>query len=285
MPDLVYLEKAEAESKLKELGFTVKTETGSDENTADGLVLEQSVTSGEMLEKGSEITITVNDRPTTATDGEEEIEFLEATEDEIRIIENDDLIKGYCGDFDEVNYDCETDDMEMVLSNFVFIYGCGINNFNHIEVLQPENNKEPDPRKCFAQVFDNQVYYYYDYVSASQVDWVAKNIFNVKSTDFNEHKSYYENGEENVEFIAFYKYGDYYYSIAPAKGFTPTYYYKVSSYNRLPDGKYEILLDRVKSEYASDLSTEKKNASKIIAGLKNIDGKRVWSYYKIVGNP
>ena len=70
VPDLVYLEKAEAESKLKELGFTVKTEIGSDENTADGLVLEQSAPSGEMLEKGSEITITVNDRPTTATDGE-----------------------------------------------------------------------------------------------------------------------------------------------------------------------------------------------------------------------
>ena len=62
VPDLVYLEKAEAESKLKELGFTVKTETGSDENTADGLVLEQSAPSGEMLEKGSEITITVNVR-------------------------------------------------------------------------------------------------------------------------------------------------------------------------------------------------------------------------------
>ena len=61
VPDLVYLEKAEAESKLKELGFTVKTETGSDENTADGLVLEQSAPSGEMLEKGSEITITVNE--------------------------------------------------------------------------------------------------------------------------------------------------------------------------------------------------------------------------------
>ena len=70
VPDLVYLEKAEAESKLKELGFTVKTETGSDENIADGLVLEQSAPSGEMLEKGSEITITVNDRPTTAKDGE-----------------------------------------------------------------------------------------------------------------------------------------------------------------------------------------------------------------------
>lgn len=62
VPDLIYLEKAEAESKLKELGFTVKTETGSDENTADGLVLEQSTPSGEMLEKGSEITITVNVR-------------------------------------------------------------------------------------------------------------------------------------------------------------------------------------------------------------------------------
>ena len=61
VPDLIYLEKAEAEGKLKELCFTVKTETGSDENTADGLVLEQSVTSGEMLEKGSEITITVNE--------------------------------------------------------------------------------------------------------------------------------------------------------------------------------------------------------------------------------
>ena len=62
VPDLIYLEKAEAESKLKELGFTVKTETGSDENIADGLVLEQSAPSGEMLEKGSEITITVNVR-------------------------------------------------------------------------------------------------------------------------------------------------------------------------------------------------------------------------------
>ncbi len=85
VPDLVYLEKAEAESKLKELGFTVKTETGSDENTADGLVLEQSTPSGEMLEKGSEITITVNDRPTTIKpNGETKIAKVE---DYIKILE------------------------------------------------------------------------------------------------------------------------------------------------------------------------------------------------------
>ena len=84
VPDLIYLEKAEAESKLKELGFTVKTETGSDENTADGLVLEQSATSGEMLEKGSEITITVNDRPTTSTDGET---ASSAIDEYVRILE------------------------------------------------------------------------------------------------------------------------------------------------------------------------------------------------------
>ena len=287
VPDLVYLEKAEAESKLKELCFTVKTETGSDENTADGLVLEQSAPSGEMLEKGSEITITVNDRPTTPSDGEEEIEFLEATEDEIRDIENDDVVWGYCGDFDKVNYDCKTDDMEMVLSNFIIIDGCGINFPDYIETLRPENVNVPDPRKCFLQVgpFSNDQDYYYIYASASQIDWVAKNIFNVKSTDFNEHKRYYENNGEKVEVLSSYKYGDYYYAEAPAKGFIPQYYYKVSSYNRLPDGKYEILLDRVKSEYANDYATEKKNASKIIAGLKDIDGKRVWSYYKIVGNP
>ena len=58
-----------------------------------------------MLEKGSEITITVNDRPTTATDGEEEIEFLEATEDEIKSIEKSDLIEGYWGHFDDINFD------------------------------------------------------------------------------------------------------------------------------------------------------------------------------------
>ena len=102
VPDLIYLEKAEAEGKLKELGFTVKTETGSDENTADGLVLEQSAPSGEMLEKGSEITITVNDRPTTPSDGEtasspidEYVKILEQYQEPVDVIYNEKFYPTY----------------------------------------------------------------------------------------------------------------------------------------------------------------------------------------------
>ena len=59
----------------------------------------------------------------------------------------------------------------------------------------------------------------------------------------------------------------------------------MSGYNRLPDGKYEIYIDKTAVEWVGSKNNNKEKASTVIAGLKNIDGKRVWSYYKIVGNP
>ena len=291
VPDLVYLEKAEAESKLKELGFTVKTETGSDENTADGLVLEQSAPSGEMLEKGSEITITVNDRPTTATDGEEEIEFLEATEDEIKSIEKSDLIEGYWGHFDDINFDCQNDSMSKVFRTFIVNAAGSFNFREYIDnnpVLAYDETYEPDPKgQFFFEWRDKSIEWRsYHYASVEQVDWVAKNIFNLKSTEFDVYKnSYIGNNNQPYERIDIYKYDGYYYSVQQECGNVPDYYYKVSGYNRLPDGKYEIYIDKTAVEWVGSKNNNKEKASTIIAGLKNIDGKRVWSYYKIVGNP
>ncbi|MDD6703668.1 MAG: hypothetical protein PUE34_04925, partial [Clostridiaceae bacterium] len=126
---------------------------------------------------------------------------------------------------------------------------------------------------------------------AEQVNWVAKNIFNIEKLSFDKYITkdpgfLYNNATESVEI---YLYENNYYAKAHQYGRGPDYSYIVSDSKRLDDGKYEIYIDRKISEYpdvdVKDSLVEKENAITITAGLKNIDGKRVWSYYKIVGNP
>ena len=277
VPDLVYLEKAEAESKLKELGFTVKTETGSDENTADGLVLEQSAPSGEMLEKGSEITITVN----RTGESDSEYELIEATEEEIYSLESSELILGHWAPFDDINFNYETSSMEMVLDHFIVHLGGTFMYPEYTKETKYEGNT-PDPMNYFdAKEYDVNKYTYY-IAEKENVDWVAKNIFNINNFDCD--KIEYE-GYNGNKIIQCYLYNGKYYSPHRVCGYEPEFEYKVSGYKKLPDGKYEVFFDKIVSEWAARSLEDQSNALTITAGLKNIDGKRVWSYYKIVGNP
>ena len=277
VPDLIYLEKAEAESKLKELGFTVKTETGSDENTADGLVLEQSVQSGEMLEKGSEITITVN----KTGDSDSEYELIEATEEEIYSLESSELILGHWAPFDDINFNYETSSMEMVLDHFIVHLGGTFMYPEYTKETKYEGNT-PDPMNYFdAKEYDIYKYTYY-IAEKENVDWVAKNIFNINNFDCDKLEYESNNGDKIVQC---YLYNGKYYSSYLMCGYEPEFEYKVSGYKKLSDGKYEVYFDKIVSEWAARSLEDQPNALTITAGLKNIDGKRVWSYYKIVGNP
>ena len=60
VPDVIGKTQDEAKKALEEQGFTVISTTSEDSSKATGMVLKQSLTAGEKVEKGSSITITVN---------------------------------------------------------------------------------------------------------------------------------------------------------------------------------------------------------------------------------
>ena len=60
VPDVIGKTQDEAKKALEEQGFTVISTTSEDSSKATGMVLKQSLTAGESVEKGGSITITVN---------------------------------------------------------------------------------------------------------------------------------------------------------------------------------------------------------------------------------
>ena len=64
---VLYKEEAVAKQTLEGMGLVVEVEYGKDEDRGNGVVLKQSVSSGETVDKGSTITITVNKLAETKT--------------------------------------------------------------------------------------------------------------------------------------------------------------------------------------------------------------------------
>lgn len=64
---VLYKDEATAKQTLEELGLVVKVEYGKDEERGNGVVLKQSIASGETVDEGSSVTITVNKLAETKT--------------------------------------------------------------------------------------------------------------------------------------------------------------------------------------------------------------------------
>ena len=64
---VLYKDEATAKQTLEGIGLTVAVEYGKDEERGNGVVLKQSIESGETVDKGSSITITVNKLAETKT--------------------------------------------------------------------------------------------------------------------------------------------------------------------------------------------------------------------------
>ena len=76
VPDLEYLSERDAKDALEDIGLEAIVRDGYDETVEEGLVLTQSVEKGELVVKGSAVTITVNREYEPEEEEEEETEVV-----------------------------------------------------------------------------------------------------------------------------------------------------------------------------------------------------------------
>ena len=138
--------------------------------------------------------------------------------------------------------------------------------------------KKSDPRGTIAQKkWEDGQYKYNGYykVSEKRFDWVIKNIYNkkpshdnsvIKSTSFWEDVYYYKG----------------YYYLAAFDGIE--YYWPsvfVLSKSENPQGLYNLKIRAYESDLGDDNYYPISSEATVTARLKKIDGKRIWSIYKI----
>ena len=138
--------------------------------------------------------------------------------------------------------------------------------YGDVPELQPIDFKtKPDPRGNFDPAkgeYSIGMYYRYP---AEKLDWIMKNIFNITPTHsdgFISDKNYYEDG---------------YYYLESVDGLGGPYdVFYVEDYIKLDDGKYKAVVS------CRDVFEEEEYAkAEFVIGLKEIDGKREWVFYKI----
>lgn len=225
VPDVTYLDKDEAVSTLEALGLTVKETDGNDPDVSENLILAQSADAGTLLEKGAEITLTVN-KWEDETAGDEsatgsQINSLEATDEDFENFEE--MLSAYWNDgFMGVGDLQETFDLEKITIGDIFEHYLIDGRSDLYNFIYDE-----DP-----EIFDsniNSAFTTYK-INADKADWIIKNVFE-KTPDRtifsdNEYRGYYY---EN----------DYLYLSGVFECGEPCDY-KVVEKNRLKDGTYGI---------------------------------------------
>ncbi|MEE1064599.1 MAG: hypothetical protein UH249_00530 [Acutalibacteraceae bacterium] len=137
--------------------------------------------------------------------------------------------------------------------------------YGNVPEWQPIDFKTtPDPRGSFDPAKDGCTASSYYRYPAEKVDWIMKNIFNITPTHrdgFVSDKNYYENG---------------YYYLESVGVCGPSDSYNVEDYIRMDDGKYKVVVS-----YRDVFDEEEYAKAELVIGLKEIDGKREWVFYKI----
>lgn len=208
-------------------------------------------------------------------------QFLEATSDDIKYL-NDNFIEGFCGYFS--NYDSKDASLSDV-ANLMF-HCCdkyGLHNpllgYDDTIVIY-YNTFRPDPKCLFGeQMLTGETEYSFYAINSDDFSKTVKNVFNydiMVDDDFG-YSDEYGN-------LLMYSYGDNVYAQYYGEQDGADYFgnKKLGNYKRLSDGKYEVYVHELYNRFeekSGEIMLE--NAYKLTVGLKNIDGKRVWSIYKI----
>lgn len=141
--------------------------------------------------------------------------------------------------------------------------------FGEPQVIKYEDKN--DPLKMFKpKDMEWETGDYYKF-SKDNVDWIARNIFNISQKSINNADlNVYRNGD------SYYHGGYYYHEIHYGFG-DAACYLDVSNYERLDDGRYVLnigVVDWFDDEYYA-------NVGKAIVAMKNVDEKRQWTIYYI----
>lgn len=188
-------------------------------------------------------------------------EFLTATDADFKALEallnsNDTFIS---------NHDCTSADASRdVLYKIAGVFGVYNKYFpDETSSANPyDNNYVPDPLNKYSQ-------FGYESFSAAKVDYIAKNVFNTTIAHGDYESIYYYDGRVYAEFTAT---GKIYSEEA-----------KINSKTRLSDGKYKVSLTITTTDFSDE--TGKDRPCEMIVALKNVNGKRLWSFYNVKYDP
>ena len=137
------------------------------------------------------------------------------------------------------------------------------------DVVSPEYTGEDVYSKHYDPL--NKYIYDYMYFPADKVDWLLENAFNVKP----QHTELYSETDGEKWLISYYYDGRYYVDTGDAGWVSPSY--RVVNSEKLADGTYKML---IRSGYEGDFESSN-DVYEIVAGVKEYNGKRYWSFYSI----
>lgn len=181
-------------------------------------------------------------------------EFLVATDADFNALEK--LLQS--NDTFTANYDCTSSEAgERVLYRIAGLFGVYDKYFSDsVWMAKPNDNYIPDPLNKYSE-------WGYKSYPAANVDYIAKNIFNT-TIEHREYRSiYYYDGRVYAE------------DTVGGKETIETPY--VTSWSLRSDGKYDVNV----TIDIDDFIKIKKVPCKMTVALKNLDGKRVWSFYQV----
>lgn len=196
-------------------------------------------------------------KPETKKPASTSSEFLTATDKDFKALEsllnsNDTFIS---------DHDCTSADAgREVLYRIAGLFGVYNEYFSdRAPTANPYNDSYvPDPLNKYSQ-------FGYDSFPAENVDYIAKNVFNVTIAHGDYESIYYYDGRVYAEFTA------------AGKVYSETA--KINSKTRLSDGKYKVSLTITTTDFGDE--TGKDSPCEMIVALKNLNGKRVWSFYSV----
>ena len=198
-------------------------------------------------------------------------DFIEATDedfDELKKQLNSTNLK--YGD----NYNCETATTQDIIDKYIssalgidgFVYFFGDDTKEYYENVERYQGKGPDPLGKFTPAYAD--YYSYYKLPVSDVKWICENIFNITfEPDYVSEHSYVHE--------------DYCYRSYIEAGDGGIYYCEPGDHSVNADGKYEIVVKNYSKGFEDTDIPELLSTKKVTAEIKESDGKRYWSIYKI----
>ena len=204
-------------------------------------------------------------------DGATDITYLEASDEDFGLL---------CDLFAEMqcfadSYSYEDNDANYIAVNAVtdisskfYSVCCEKYGLNDKELFW-NSESESDPEKQYTVADEGYAKY-----SVEDVDWIVKNIFNVEPEKDRYIADPYNTGEE---YCFWYKNEDSYYSPLYIYGGGPSYDAVVSGCELLSDGKYSVGITVNETEFDESYIV---GQFEIVAGLVEVDSKRVWSFEK-----
>lgn len=198
-------------------------------------------------------------------------DFIEATDedfDELKKQLNSTNLK--YGD----NYNCETATTQDIIDKYIssalgidgFVYFFGDDTKEYYENVERYQGTGPDPLGKFTPAYAD--YYSYYKLPVSDVKWICENIFNITfEPDYVSEHSYVHE--------------DYCYRSYIEAGDGGIYYCELGDHSVNADSKYEIVVKNYSKGFEDTDIPELLSTKKVTAEIKESDGKRYWSIYKI----